>query len=213
MKNNIKTIIFCGLDGSGKTTQARKLFDYFKSKKIKAKYVWLRYPNRLSIPIAILLRLFRISAYPIPEYKRKKGISNLSKHNFLKNLWKKVLLQDFKFVSYYKVFLPLKNGNLVILDRYVIDAFIELCINSNEKLTKEASTKFLDLIPKNSTIFFLDIDPKISYERNHEEEEEIIELKRSLYLQLFKFVDVSVINGNKPIDAVHNIIKEKLNLF
>lgn len=214
MTVKFQTIIFCGLDGSGKSTQALKLLDYLKDKKIKSKYVWLRYPNRLSIPFAIFLRFFGFSAYPISETRKKAGIKNLFAHSTLQKIWEKILLMDFKFVSSYKVFQPIKNENLIILDRFVIDAIVELIISFGENsISKSISIDFLNLIPKNSKIFFLDIDPLISYQRNHEEDVEVLKLKRSLYLELFKSIDVNVIDGNKSIDVIHNIIKEKLNLF
>ena len=79
-------IIFCGLDGSGKTTQAKKLLSYLESKKISSEYVWLRYPNFFSLPIAGFLRLFGVSGYPIPEEKKSQGLDDLSTHKNLKKL-------------------------------------------------------------------------------------------------------------------------------
>ena len=214
VNKKIQAIIFCGLDGSGKTTQANKILDYLTNKKIKSKYVWFRYPNRLSIPFAIFLRFLGISAYPIPETRKKAGIKNLFGHSTLQKIWKKILLMDFKFVSSYKVFQPIKSENLIILDRFVIDTIVELTISFGENsISKSISIDFLNLIPKNSKIFFLDIDPLISYQRNHEEAVEVLKLKKSLYLELFKSIDVNVIDGNKPIDVIHNTIKEKLNIF
>ncbi len=78
-------IIFCGLDGSGKTTQAKKLLNYLTNENISSEYVWLRYPNFFSLPFAGFLRLLGISGYPIPEEKKSKGLKDLSSHNTLKN--------------------------------------------------------------------------------------------------------------------------------
>ena len=91
-------IIFCGLDGSGKSTQAKLLQKYFIKKNINSEYIWLRYPNKFSLLIAGLLRLFKMSGYPLTESKKNKGFKNLGKSLFFFNLWKKFLLIDFKIV-------------------------------------------------------------------------------------------------------------------
>ena len=91
LKKKPNVIIFVGLDGSGKTTQAIKLCEYLKSKNIKYKYSWLRYPNRLSLPFAGFLRIFKISGYPLTEKRITQGFSNLVTHDFLKQIWKKLV--------------------------------------------------------------------------------------------------------------------------
>ena len=214
MTVKFQTIIFCGLDGAGKSTQANKILDYLTNKKIKSKYVWLRYPNRLSIPFAILLRIFGFSGYPLPEKRQIKGIKNLSGHYTLQKIWKQFLLLDFKFVSSYKIFRPISCGNLIILDRFVLDALIEFTILCGKKSISElARNDFLNILPKKSKILFLDIDPNTSYERNHEEDLETLKLKRRLYLELFEHVDVDIINCNQSIEEIHKKIKERLNIF
>ena len=44
-------ICFVGIDGSGKTTQAKELFSWMQSEGIKAKYVWNRFEPRLISPV------------------------------------------------------------------------------------------------------------------------------------------------------------------
>ena len=198
-------IIFCGLDGSGKTTQAKKLLIYLESKKISSKYVWLRYPNFFSLPIAGFLRLFGVSGYPIPEEKKSQGLDDLSTHKNLKKLWIWSLYNDFKFVCWKKLLRPIKNKKILILDRFVIDTVVELAINTDQEDNFDSiSKKFFKFIPNNSVIFFLDIDPKISYERNHEEDLITLQKKRKIYQKICKSLNISIIDGTKSIEIIHN---------
>jgi thymidylate kinase len=200
-------IIFCGLDGSGKTTQAKKLLRYLESKKIPSKYVWLRYPNFFSLPIAGFLRLFGVSGYPIPEEKKSQGLDDLSTHKNLKKLWIWSLYNDFKFVCWKKISTPIKKRKILILDRFVIDTVVELAINTGQEHNfDDISKKFFKFIPDNSMIFFFDIDPKISYARNHEENLITLQKKRKIYQKICKSLDISIIDGTKPIEIIHNEI-------
>ena len=207
MTHNTNVIIFCGLDGSGKTTQAKKLLDYLESKNILSEYVWLRYPNFFSLPVAGFLRLFGISGYPIPEEKKLNGLKNLSTHNFLKKLWIWSLDNDFKFVCKKKISEPIRKGKILVLDRFVIDTVVELIINFDQiDMLKKLSEKFFKFIPDNSKILFLDIEPKISYERNHEEDLETLEKKKVIYEKICKLSNISIINGTKSIESIHQEI-------
>lgn len=213
MNIKIQAIIFCGLDGSGKTTQAKKLSEFLKSKKIRYSYAWLRYPNRISLPFAGLLRLFKLTGYPLTEKRKNLGFKNLSQHPTLSKIWIQLLFYDFKLMCKIRVFDQIKGGKLLILDRYVIDTIIELAINNEETITIENLVeKFSDFIPKNSMIIFLDLKPKISYERNHEESLDILNKKRELYHKVCKYFEIQIIDADQEISKIHNEILQKCNL-
>jgi len=56
MKKNFSCIIFSGLDGSGKSTQANLLKDFFQEHGISKNYFWLRSPIRISIPLIVIFK-------------------------------------------------------------------------------------------------------------------------------------------------------------
>lgn len=210
MKRMFDSIIFCGLDGSGKSTQAKKLIEALKSNNIQCRYVWLRYPNVLSLPFAAFVKLLGKSVYPLSIERRKKGISNLRENNFLQKLWEFVLFSDLKFVSSYKVFQYIKKGDIVILDRYIIDSVIDLAVTSDkEEKIIELYDKFSKILPYNTKIFYFDIDAQTSFQRVHEEDVKTLEIKRKLYLILSKKFQFTVINGNDSISDIHNTILEE----
>jgi len=200
---NSKFIIFCGLDGSGKSTQAKLLHKYFIKKNIDSEYIWLRYPNKFSLIIAAILRLFKMSGYPLSESKKNKGFKNLGKSLFFFNLWKKFLLFDFKIVVK-----KLQNKNhVIIIDRFVPDVVVDLIFSSENKIpSKIIIDEFFSIIPKNSKIFFINISANVSYSRNHEEDLETLEKKKIIYQKICKLFNISIIDGNKSIETIHQEI-------
>ena len=210
----IKTssIILCGLDGSGKTTQSKKLMEYFRNHKIDCEYIWLRYPNLLSLPFAGLLRLFNVSAFPLTQVRKNAGINNLKNHLILKKIWRRILLLDFKFVTFFKIIIPIEKGKILILDRFVIDALVDLAIITGKDEFQKTSENFLKLIPANSKIFLLDLNPTISFERNKEEELETLITKRKLYIEIAKSNNFNIINAEQSIDTIHQEIINDLKL-
>jgi thymidylate kinase len=214
MRSRISAVILCGLDGSGKSTQSKKLQEYFERNNISYSYVWLRSPNRLSLPFLAILRLLGISSSKHTISGTKIGVTDLHDHKNLQNMWKKILFLDLKFVSWYKINLLIKKGKILIVDRFVIDSLVDLAIDTCKKsIIEELAPKFLRLVPQNSKIIFLDIDPKTSYERNREEELDILQKRHMLYLEISKHCVMITIDAKKSIDEIHQqILKEcKLN--
>lgn len=214
MKVKTSAVILCGLDGSGKSTQSKKLQEYFEKSNIPYSYVWLRSPNRLSLPFLVILHLLGISSSKRTIYGTKIGVTDLHNHKNLQMGWKKILFLDLKFVSWYKINLLIKKGKIAIVDRFVIDTLVDLAVDTCDKsVIEKLAPKFLNLIPQNSKIIFLDIDPKTSYERNHEEELEILQQRRMLYLEISKHCTMIIIDAKKSIEEIHQqILKEcKLN--
>lgn len=213
MKSNFSCIVFSGLDGSGKSTQAKLLENFFLEHKISCKYMWMRSPNTLSIPLIILFKLFRISYSKKTKSGKMIGVTNLQNHKFLQKIWKKTLFSDLKFVGRYKINLIIHACKILILDRFIIDTLVDLAIDTNdETIIDELGKQFLSLIPQNSKIFFLDIDPQISYKRNLEESINILERRKKLYYEISKYIDIIMIDGNKSIEQIHEQIINECNL-
>jgi thymidylate kinase len=203
-------IIFSGLDGSGKTTQADKLKDYFQKKNISFKYIWLRYPNFLTLPFAFFVRLSGRSVYLITEQQEKHGLKNLKDKPFLQKFWISIFFNDLKFAIKSKL-----NSNVdwIIIDRFVIDSIVDLIITTGDNTIISLLTeKFSQLIPKNSKMFYFDISPEISYERNMEESINVLQKRRDVYLTLSKKIPIVIIDSSKSIIDIHKQILKECNL-
>ena len=202
-----KTIIFCGLDGCGKTTQAKTLLSYLKNSRITSNYVWLRYPFRLIIPFVIFLRIFKLSAYPRTIEKKKRGIKNLESHKSLSLIWEKLLYQDLKIDYYFKVKKPINSNKIIILDRSIIDTVVDLVlVTGNTDKLEYYVDKFSKLLPLDRQIIFLDVPTELSFERNKDEEIETLKIRRELYHKISNLINLQIIDGTKSIEHIHEQI-------
>jgi len=120
----LRLIYFCGTDGSGKTTQARRLYFNLRKKAIKAKVVNIRgaMAFRPIIPLFSRMGILSISAGTPPSqrfYLMKCG-------SRYRGLWTALMLCFFTLSALLRVRFPLLRGYVVICDRYVLDLFAEL---------------------------------------------------------------------------------------
>ena len=163
--------------------------------------------------LSLFFKIIGISKVLETESGKRKGTTDLSNHKTLQKLWKYVLLKDLKFVSNYKVFSQLKTNQVLIVDRFVIDTLVDLVIDTkDESVIESIGPSFIKLLPQNSKIFFLDIDPQVSFERNHEEDIKILEFRRKLYLKIAKLCNMTIIDSSKSVDEIHNEILMNCNL-
>lgn len=210
--NKPKCIILCGLDGSGKTTQSKKLSEYFEKNNIESKIYGMRYPHKLILPFAGLMRLFKLSVYPLPERKNEQGFKSLKNHLFLQRLFVQILYWDFKIAKSIHLDSYLNKGMSLILDRYVVDAIVDM-MSVYDIDFSQIIQNYSKLIPINSLIIFLDIDPSISVERRGDELLEALKKRRELYKVLSKKFSIKMVNGDDDLENVHSQILKILNNF
>jgi len=141
------------------------------------------------------------------------GVTNLENHKFLQKIWKKTLFSDLKFTVKHKIEPIIDDSKIPIIDRFVIDILVDLAIDTNDdSVVDDLGQNFLSLLPKQSKLFFLDIEPKLSYERNLEESVTILERRKKLYYKISKITNLIIIDGNKSIEEIHNQIIQECNL-
>lgn len=208
--SKVNFIIFSGLDGSGKTTQAEKLKHFISKKNISYKYVWLRYPNFLTLPFAFFVRLFGCSVYLINEQRANNGIKNLKDKPFLQKLWISIFFYDLKLITKLKL---RSNVDLIIIDRYVVDSIVDLILTTgNDSLLQNLIKKFIILIPKNAKMFYFDITPELSYQRNMEESLDVLTKRRKIYLKLSEQIPIKFIDSSQSILDIHQQILRECDL-
>ncbi|GAI54234.1 unnamed protein product, partial [marine sediment metagenome] len=145
-------VALMGLDGSGKTTQAKELLSYFEKGGEKVCYIhWLRfYPS--------WIRFF--SRQPHKAFLKKSssssssGIFYIIMRTFL-SIFNAVLIS-------LRIFFNLAQGKKVILDRYLIDELVQLRYRG---LSKRIFSFFLKITPVTGTMFYLQISPQEALQR------------------------------------------------
>lgn len=168
--DNLKFILITGLDGSGKTTLARKLVVYLD--KYLGNY---HYVHANEVPV--LMRIVKKSIKFIflrendafedySDYTRKKQeISR--KYLLLGKLYRILLAIDYIPQVFFKIYLPLLIGRKLVVDRYIYDVVANLGLNMNYSpydYIKDINS-FFKIFPKPDICFLLDIDEYVAFSR------------------------------------------------
>jgi len=219
------TIIYIsGIDGCGKTTQAKLLVDILIKNGINAEYMWLRWEPTLKK----LLNFTRVLAIK----NNSNGIGLKEKENIQYNKWtniKKKVLSNiiprklWLFYAcndyYYSCKRKIHNvdAELIVLDRYIYDFIIDQAINlnishrdcfaliQNKKLSK---FKFPDLN------IILDIPSNIAYQRkmngtsiNH------LKVRGAYYQNMFNSENTVHFDGTESLPSLKKKILNCVNSF
>ncbi|MCC8460814.1 MAG: dTMP kinase [Candidatus Megaira endosymbiont of Carteria cerasiformis] len=205
--NNPKFITFEGGEGSGKSTQSRKLYEYLVLKGIKV-----------------------IHTREVGGTKEAEEIRNLLIHQHLYNVSELMLVMAARYEHINKLIVPaLRDGYTVICDRFVDST---ACYQAGDNLTIEdifdlhnklmrASDDHRVVMP--DVTFFMDLEPQIGIKRSFQTgdvnkfEDKNMDFHQAVY-ERFKliasmYIDrIKVINcRNKEIENIHQEVLSLIN--
>lgn len=196
-----KFITFEGLDGSGKSTQVRMLYDYLKSKNIKT----------------ILTR-------EIGGVETSEAIRDIVVNQELLPMSELMLVMAARYEHIKKLILPkLREGYTVICDRFIDSTACYQGIDQGigiEKVYKLHRELMLNLMP--NTTFFIDIKPEVALSRassrndNNKFEQKSLEFHNRVYqgfhsiLKKFSSRIIKIDANNLNIEDVHQKILNHL---
>ena len=191
-----------GIDGCGKTTQAKMLVDRLENEGYKTVYVQ---------PIFLLLNILARSkdndvTQISPRKARTLQMSDSDNHGkkyFSKKLFMGLLGYPYALATYIFIKVYLSRTNVVVCDRYFYQFFFDLFGNWSENIIK--------FFPRPDIAFFLDGDLDIFYSRmdnsfdahvSKDYYSEVINLYRRIS-QKYGFVQIDA-KLNK--EAINNVI-------
>lgn len=192
-----KLIIIDGIDGIGKSVQAKILFQ--KLRKKNKKVVLTKEPQNKS-----LIKLIKENKNPLTDL-------------FL-------FLTD-RSLHYQKIISWLNRGYIVISDRSFPSTLAYQCYASNlKKEIKENLLLYLDHLSRlhlePDIVLVLDADPKIAFQRLKQrskeskvkkfEKSDFLKMARQGFLYFAKKLGWQVIDASKSVEEVHLLIKEAL---
>ena len=125
-----KTIFLAGCDGTGKTTQSKKLKSFLNSKGYSVSIEHLRYPRISTKFITFFSRITGITSYHKVGDKTLR-YRQVSKSLILSKIYPPLLLLDFFLIS---IFLDWKNRkfDFLIFERYSLDVLVDLLIETKK---------------------------------------------------------------------------------
>ncbi|MFQ5645806.1 MAG: dTMP kinase [bacterium] len=208
-------ICFTGIDGSGKTTQAQRLFEKLKELNIDCEYSWSRWEPFLLKPF---ISFFRKKAgqgtdknNPEAVYSLLKDIKRkLFKHKFILQFYQYAALVDYYVQVRKKIIAPLKQGKTVICDRYIYDLFVDWAINSGYSeaaFARLLQRRFPAYFPKPVFVFLLDVPPYVGGRRKNDgTATSYLEERRGFYRLLTEYAGAKIIDGMNSMDFISEVV-------
>jgi len=218
-------IVFTGIDGSGKTTQAKLLVDSLNQDGLCVSYVWNRWEPFFLRP---LIKKWKHNATKptadnepaglIPDfnkikYKKQKLLDNPA----LRWLWLISFFVDYGVQVFVKVRLRLLKKCPVISDRTFYDSVIDQAVNLGKNrdwlLNSLDSFWMKFFFPEPDMIIYIDCPEEIAFSRKidvHTPNIEYFIERRKLYLALAGKYNWVKLDGTLPIDEIAVQVKDKV---
>jgi len=172
-------IVFCGMDGTGKSTLACNLQKYFKSKNA-------------------LARNIHAHTYTTSQNTFRSDEHSVEKYRFF---WR--LLIPFAYLdnllTYFLQYRKAKRSRIIISDRYFYDKVVRLLYYNI--CPQWLARIYLSLLPQPDYVFFLDVSPAVAIKRKGEYNRTEHENFRALYQYAAKILDAPIIDTSKSIDT------------
>jgi thymidylate kinase len=207
-----RCIYLAGIDGAGKTTHARALQEMLQQDVPHVRYVWLRFPRLLCVPLLVYARL---RGYSVRERVdgAEHGYWYFDRSWLLSHVFPWLLWLDTLLLAVLKVYVPLWAGYTIVCDRFVMDTLVDLMIGLNDDRFEERlpGRLFLPLLPRGARVVILDLDSETARQRSAElKGDRSHEQRRNLYLQLARRHEVPVVCSRASVADVQADIIQTL---
>lgn len=172
-------IVFCGMDGTGKSTLATSLKKYLHQKNIESSYT-------------------HGHTYTTAQNTFRSDEQGVEKYRFF---WR--LLIPFAYLdnllTYILQYRKAKRSEIIISDRYFYDKVVRLLYYNI--CPQWLARIYLRLLPQPDYIFFLDVSPAVAIQRKGEYNKTEHEKFRLMYQFAAKTLHAPIIDTSKSIDS------------
>lgn len=206
-------VCFTGVDGCGKTTQAKMLVDHLNSIGYKTTYIWSRGSSQWGKTlIKIGRKIIGVNERSLSnnpdsymEYQKKKS-KVLFKFKLFRFIWF-LLVEVEHIIKLRSIILPLLRSNqIVVCDRYLWDSIVDLAISFNEsKEWVHKRIKFFlgRIIPHPKLSLFLSVSSDVAMGRKDDIPSRVyIERRIPIYCYLANSLNMIFIDGTKDSNAI-----------
>ena len=208
-------VAFTGLDGSGKTLQAKALVDSLAKDGIHSTYVWSRW-SPLFLRPAIRLGKMLLGRKGNSEDEKYQsflhGKRQLFRRSAVARAWQILALVDYYLQVLVKIKLRSRRGRVIACDRYVHDLLVDLGISFGygaEGIPQLFKSRVLSLFPKPDLVFLFDLPADVAFQRKEDVTLSYLRDRRALYLSLGELSGVDVLDGTASIQDLRKTIHRK----
>lgn len=210
MTKRVMLICFMGIDGSGKTTLAKRINEKLKKRGVNSQYLYGRVVPIVSRFLMWIGRKYLLKRrkedifHNYSNYTRQKR--KIFKNKFISKIYKWSIMFDQVTQINLKIIPRLAVGNVVICDRYVFDTVVTdigVDLNYSNSDVINLINKLFRIVPKPDITFLIDVPEEIAYQRKNDIPHlSYLSERRKLYLIVGKSLGVITLDGSKSIDEV-----------
>jgi thymidylate kinase len=218
-------IVFTGIDGSGKSTQAKLLTERLQAQGVPAEYVWARWePYLLKPATALIKRLSRSKKHggngkgPDRDTRDYRQLMS-AKGRILalpgvKSVWLILAAVDYYLQVRRKIARPLAQGKTVICDRYRPDFLADLAINFNcrgDALARLSRSWLFSFFPVPQLAFYIDIPPEVGFVRKSDgTSQEYLSDRLEVYAGIARLEGMKRLDGTLTVEEICNLVDREL---
>lgn len=207
-------ICFVGIDGSGKTTQAKALAEALGREGFDCHYIWNSYVPGLIRPFIAVgkLAFFRGNG-ALQDYARYSETRNrIFSSALIATLYRCLLLLDYSLQVMPRINLRLMLGKNTICDRYVYDTVADVAVELGYSVgeRKKLLRRLLRFFPQPDLVFLVDTPEEIAARRKKEHPVGLLRERRKVYLDMAKECGMIVLDGSREIAELEGMIREKV---
>lgn len=212
-------VVFTGIDGSGKTTLAKRVIHTLDNRAIQAVYVHGRTQLFMTKPLAFIgNRLFLDKGTRVYSRSRTTKRDLFSRHRLLRYVYENIILLDTTLQLWVKIHRKISKGRIVVCDRYFYDTIItDIAIDMNYSTNDvcgriDAMSRVLH---KPDIVFFLDVDEEVAASRKNDIQSiEYLRDRRCLYEDVATRMNMHRICGDmSQDDLLMKCIEEIMHEF
>ena len=205
-------VYITGCDGTGKSTQARLMLEYYRAQGIEPEHLWLRFPFFLTLPLLVYARLRGLSWYEERDGV-KQGYWDFRRSWLLRTLLPWVLLVDATGATIFKVFRPLRRGKTIVCERFVFDMIVDLslALGDPDFHYKFPGRLFLRLRPKGAhcTILTLDVET-LRQRRSDLKVDRLLAKRLAGFQRLAEDLKLPVLSSSESVGEVNRRVVENV---
>jgi len=201
-----------GPDGSGKSTQARTLANYFLSRGFKVRIVWIKSYHTFAYVLSEIIAGLSSRSVTLNPQRSIIKINLVSNGSINRLVWAWIEFVSVLPLVIFHVYLPLSMGWIVIAERYLVDsiASIAYTLSDPDFGSSLISKALLCLFPKNSVLVHLDSNyAEIKKRRGAmTDPEDFLQFQRGMYDKLSKRLKAVKINtAQQNVEETAKIIR------
>lgn len=210
-------ICFTGIDGSGKSTNAKKLVKWLNKNNIPAQYIYNTFDPLLLKPAIIIKKLLTRNINDPSNYSEySKSKRNLLKNPFFSLFYSKTLILEYKIKTFIKITSQLKNKKQLVCDRYFYDLIVTLALDLD--LSDSDINHLINSLTKKMPIpnlnFLIVIPPESAYKRKSDIPSiNFLNERQQLYLKISKKCNMVLLDGTKTKTEISNQIQKSVKKY